>query len=269
MKTKVYAILISCALFGCQQKDDSKTYVPKELTAKENLNQYPKTPGDSLTVSRVVQEKTDKQNSQELYSVKFRGAPVKIQTGKTDKDPAVDKFAFAEFVNTQKTTLLVQIADSTGLTAPFYLISLNNDQLDVISLYRASNGKDDSKFTKGMSKIGLTGYLINNDYFVTTVVSKVYPIKRQNDAERIQGLPFINSPNRETLGFLTGSSIYQVNYRTGATYNLQLPTPLPENPAALYAYVQNNYVWSKNKEGIFFLKAGADDNKIVDMTRKL
>lgn len=269
MKTKVFAILISCALFGCQQKDDSKTYVPKELTTKENLNQYPKTPGDSLTVTRVVQEKTDKPNAQELYGVKFKGAPIKIQTSKTDVNAVADKFALAEFVNTQKTTLLVQVADSTGLSAPFYLVSLNGDQLDVISLYRASNGKDDSKFTKGMSKIGLTGYLINNDYFVTTVVSKVYTIKRQNDAERIQGLPFINSPNRETFGFLTGSTIYQVNYRTGATYNLQLPTPLPENPAALYAYVQNNYAWTKNSDGVFFLKSGSDNNKIVDMTRKL
>lgn len=266
MKTKLYAILIPFALFGCQQKDDSKTYVPKELTTTENLNQYAKTPGDSLSVTQLVSDKSDKKDTVVKYAVKFKGAGVKIQT---NKSTVTDRFVFAEFVNTQKTTLLAQVADSSGLAAPFYLISLQGDSVAVISLYRASNGKEDSKFTKGLSKIGLTGYLINNDYFVTTVLTKVYPIKRQNPEERIQGIPFINSSDRQTLGFLTGNSIYQVHYRSSTVFTQPLPTPLPENNAALYAYVQSNYTWVKNKEGIYFLKSSGNSDKIVDMTRKL
>lgn len=260
MKTKLCTILISFALFGCQQKQEGKTYVPRALTTTEDLNAYPKDKADSLSIYKYA----DADAKGTLFSVKFKDTPIKIQTNKDDQNSGVDKFSFAQFINTQKTTLLVQIADNSSLPGPFYIVTLKGEDLDVISLYRASKGAGDSKFTKGANKIGLTGFLINNDYFVTPVIAKVYPVKRQNEEERIQGLPFVNSPDRQTLVFLVGSSLYQVHYRTSTVFNQPLPASAPGGPA-LFDYVTKNFSWVKNKDGISFLKSDADDNKIVDM----
>lgn len=258
MKLKIYAILFSVVLLGCQ-KNDGKVYVPRALSAAEDLNQSPKQ--STLTITKQVNEEDSKAKA-EIFSVKFGDTTVKIQTNKSDVNSATSRFAFAQFINTQKSSLLVQLADASGLTAPFYLLTLNNGQLEVISLYRASNGKQDSRFTKGLTKVGLSGYLINNDYYVTPVYAKVYEIKRQTPEERIQGLYFLNSPDKKTVVFLVASSFYEVHYPTGETFTQMLSSKAPAEPGALYQWIQDNYSWQKNGKGISFLKANIEDNRV-------
>lgn len=259
MKLPIYVILFSLVLLGCQ-KNDGKVYLPRELTTDEDLNQSVKTA--ALSITRLVDEEADNKAKLEVFSVKFGDTTVKVQTNKADVKSATGHFAYAQFINTQKSSLLVQVADASGLTAPFYLLTLNKGQLDVISLYRASNGKADSRFTKGLTKVGLSGYLINNDYYVTPVSAKVYPIKRQTPEERIQGLYFINSPDKKTVVFLVGSSFYEVHYPSGETFTQLLAATAPAEPEALYKWIQDNYSWQKNDKGISFLKANIEDNRV-------
>jgi hypothetical protein len=259
MKLPIYVILISFILMGCQ-KNDGKIYLPRELSAQEDLNQGVKT--TALSITKLVDEEGDNQSKGEVFGVKFGDTTVQIQTNKADLKSATGQFGFAQFINTQKSSLLVQVADASGLTAPFYLLTLNNGKLDVISLYRPSNGKEDSRFTKGLTKIGLSGYLINNDYYVTPLSAKVYLIKRQTPNERIQGLYFINSPDKKTVVFLVGSSFYEVHYPSGETFTQLLAATAPSEPEELYKWIQENYSWQQHGKGISFLKANIEDNRV-------
>jgi hypothetical protein len=269
MKIQLYTFLFSLILLGCGHKEEKKTYIPRTITANESFNTYEHDKeqrvlsvqqyGDSSSVSKKEDEQEDK------FSVKFGDTTVRIQTNASDPKATADRFAFAQFVNTQKTCLLVQVADRSGLVAPFYVIALKDGKLDVVRIYRPSGGSQDSRFTKGLSRIGRSGYLINNDFFITSVDAKVYLIKRQNPAERIQGLHFINSPDKQTLVFLVSSSLYEVYYPTGETFTQPISLKAPKRAADLYRWVQDNYSWQKNKEGISFLKTNIDDNRIIDI----
>lgn len=270
MKPKLLLLLLfPVILSSCQKKEKTKTYVSRALAATEDFNQY-QGPGEAVALTIVKTDSTvntskDGSVPQDRFSIKFRDTTVSIQNHLSDKNPVASQFSVAEFLNTQKTTILVQGADSSGLVAPFYLISLKNNKLDIVSLYRASNGKEDQKFTRGLNKVGRSGYMINNDFFITTVNAKVYTLKRQIPEERIQGLYFVTSSDRNTLVFMGASALYEVHYPTGSVFTQPLPSKVPKEQGSVYAWIQNNFSWQKNAQGISFLKADKDDNRIVDI----
>jgi hypothetical protein len=263
MKTSFCALLLIVVLFGCQKATNEKVFVPRTIIAGEDFNTYAK---DNETPFTVLTTATD---NKETFTIKYRDSLVKIQPNAQDQSNVVGKFSLAQFVNTQKTCLLVQLADSTGLIAPFYLITLKNNQPEVVHLYRPSKGKLDKEITKGMTRVGSTGYLINNDYFITNVNAKVYTIKRQNPEERIQGDFLIKSADKQTFVFLLADAFYQVHYPSNETFTLPISVAVPSSNASLYAWVQANYSWQKNNKGISFLKENKDNNHVVDMRRKL
>ncbi len=255
-------------LLGCEADKPEKVYQPRALVANEDFNSYAKNDESPFTVLKLVDDgtatKADVSEKEDVLTVKFRDTTVQIQPDAADKNNVIGKFAVAQFLNTQKTSLLVQGADNSGLIAPFYLLTLKNNGLDVVSLYRPSKGKGDVKVTKGMISVGRAGYLVNNDFFITNVNAKVYPIKRQNPDERIQGEYFLNSADKKTFVFLLDDVFYQVHYPSNETFTLPFNNA-PSTKAALYPWVQANFNWQKNSKGISFLKQNQDDDRIVDI----
>lgn len=270
MKLKLHTIcLLSLLIGGCTQQKNEKIYRSRVLMANESFNDFRKANEDSLNIYQLIPSMDSSQligNAKEMMLVKFGDTVVKIQSGDADKGTITDKFAAAKFINTQKTCMLVQSADSSGLTAPFFLIAQKEGKLDIISLYRPSNGAEDSRFTKGLSRVGRSGYLINNDFFITMVNAKAYFIKRINEDQRIPGLHFVNSPDRKTLVFLLNSSLYQVHYPTGKVITEPIPEEAPDNPEKIYPWIQDNFSWQKNKAGISFLYRNGDANRIVNIS---
>jgi hypothetical protein len=266
MKKHICILLISLALLSCNQREEGRIYAPRSLNGKESFNHFQKGAEDALTIYTYTdQESSGDADKGKVFGIKFRDTTVRIQINKSDKDAVTDRFALAEYLNPQKTALLVQIGDDSGLIAPFYLISLKEGQLDVVSIYRPSSGGDDRRFAKGLSRVGRSGYLINNDFFITTVDAKVYPLTRQQPDERIQGLYLLNSSDRKTLVFLVGSSLYQVNYPSGEVYTQALSADMPKVAEQVFPWIQNNYTWQTNAQGISFLKKNKDDDRIIDI----
>lgn len=263
MKKALYALVLSVIFFSCQQNQDSVTYTPREITADEKFNGYIEG-ADSAFSIRINKDEASSSEVKETYHVKFKDTLVKILINKDDPNSATDKFASVQFINTQKTTLLVQIADKSGLTAPCYLLAANEGKLEVISLYRPSTGKEDAKYTKGINRLGRAGYIINNDFFITNVNAQVYLIKRQNPDERIQGEFVLNSPDKTTLIFLTANSLYQVNYQSNEVLDERYTNAGPQSAAEIPEWVRANFIWKKNKKGMTFLRF-TDNNRIVDI----
>jgi hypothetical protein len=266
MKRHIYIMMLSVLLFSCNQKEDGKVYLPRPLTGKEDFNHFGKGKEDALSIySYTLKDQPEDAGEKEVFGLKFRDTTVRLQLNTSDKASLTDRFAVAEYLNTQKTTVLVQVADHSGLTAPFYLIAVKDGSLDVVSIYRSSAGAADHRFTKGLSRIGRSGYLVNNDFFITTVDAKVYPLTRQNPDERIQGIHFLNSPDKKTLVFLVGSSLYQVHYPTDEVYTQPLSAGMPKIAAQAFPWIQHNYSWETNAKGISFLRKNKDDNRVVDI----
>ncbi|WP_316817450.1 hypothetical protein [Pedobacter nyackensis] len=264
MKNICYALVLSALLFSCQESQDkTATYTPRTLTAYEKFNGYLEGSDSAFT---IISKKNEAGSSEakEEFNVKFKDTLVKIQINKADPNSATDKFASAQFINTQKTTLLVQVADNSGLAAPCFLIALKDGKVDVASLYRPSTGKQDTKYTTGLNKAGRAGYTVNNDFFITNVNAQVYPIKRQNPEERIQGEFILNSPDKSTLVFLTPNSLYQVHYSSDETHNESFSGAAPETAADISTWVRNNFIWETNKKGLTYLKFN-DTDRIVDI----
>ena len=269
MKNKLYALLLSVLILGCEAKKQEKVLIPRSISSNEDFNVYPKNEDNVLTVVRQSGQEDGDIGSkpQEILSVKIGDTLIRIQPDKTDKNFITDKFAMAEFVNTQKTALLVQVSDSTGEVAPYYLITLKDGKPEAVSLYRPSTGANDRKYTKGMIRVGSSGYLINNDFFVTTVNAKVYVLPRQHPQERIQGEFFLKSADKNTFVFLVPGAFYQVNYPTGDVFTQPLPKTAPKEITNIYKWVQDNFVWVKNGKGVSFFKQ-MDQDKVVDMRRR-
>lgn len=264
MKKTLYALVLSVLFFSCQQNQDkSATYTPRILTNNEKFNGYLEGSDSAFTIL-VHKDEAGTSKPEQEYNVKFKDTLVKIQINKADPNATVDKFSLVQFINTQKTTLLVQIADNSGLAAPCYLLALKDGKLDVVSLYRPSKGKQDTKYTTGINRLGRAGYVVNNDFFITNVNAQVYLLKRQIPAERIQGEFILNSPDKSTLVFLTDKSLYQVHYVSDEAYNESFSNTAPQSATEMQTWVRNNFMWEKNKKGINFLKFN-DSDRVVDI----
>ncbi len=266
MRNLIYVFAVAILFVSCKGKNES-VYVPRVLNDTERFNTYQE--GDALFIVKYGTDerlKEDK-NAEGEFSVKFRDTLITIQTNPSDKAAVANKFSFAQYVNTQKTAILVQIADKSGLAAPCFIINLNENKIDVVSLYRASSGPHDKEFTKGMVKVAKSGYLINNDFFITNVNAKAYMIKREKPEERIQGDFFILSHDKQTLVFLTKTSLYQVHYATNEVLNETLPQQSGTTSEQVALFIQNNYKWV-TANNIAFLKKinrGGTD-KVVDIS---
>jgi len=264
MRKLVYALALSVFLFSCSGKHES-VIVPRVLTETERFNSYQE--GDALFIMKYGTEdriKEDKDAEGE-FNIKFRDTTIFIQTNPSDPASKTDKFTFAQYVNTQKTTILAQIAGKEGGLSPVYLVNLNENKIDVVSLSRPSKGAKDKEYTQGMVKVGKTGYIINNDFFVTNVNAKAYVLKRENPDERIQGNYFNLSHDKQTLVFLTANSLYQIHYGTNQTNTQVLPADKSTSPDVAAVYIASNYKWVVEKN-IAFLKKTGDSNKIVDIS---
>ena len=268
MKSTFALIFLSFVFLGCQSNKTEVTYVPQVISANTDFNFHPKETDTKLSLVKYTPPANAPTNEvkKETFGVKFGDTTVHIQLDKRDPESAHKEFSFAKFINTQQTAMLVQIADRSGLVAPFFIIAAKDGQLQVHQLYRASNGKLDKDITRGVKAVGSSGYLVNNDYFVTNVNAKVYLIKRQNSNERIQGDFFIQSSNRQTLVFLVPSAFYQVHYPTGENFTQALPASLPMVNAAIYKWVQATCSWVKNAQDISFLKSFPGDNRIRNLS---
>ncbi|MEJ2881755.1 hypothetical protein [Pedobacter sp. GR22-6] len=265
MKKLFCALAISAVFASCQSTLNTKTYLPRTISANEKFND-PQPELDSAF--KVVQISDDKragtpEDPKIWYQIKRGDTTIKIQTNPSDAASGVIDFKDFTFVNTQKTCLLAQVKDSSGLTAPFYLIAFKDGKVDIVSLYRASKGSQDDKLM-GLSRIGRDGYVINHDFFITNVNAKLYFIKRPDENERIKGQFIVKSPDKQTLVFLMPSSdLYQVNYITNDTYTV--PLGIKADLEGVYTHIQTKFRWDKDKKGVQFLKPGNDD-RIVDIS---
>jgi len=257
MKITFVAFFLSVALMACKQEKLEKTYEPRALKTGERFNEFPKVKGDALKIVRVDSGKKEG----DLFVLKFKDTAIFVQDS---PKPLANKFFQPRFLNSQKTAALVQVADGSGLVSPFYIISLKNESPEVIKLDRPSAGANDSKVTSGLQELSLSTVLVNNDFIITLINGQVYPVKRQNDAERIQGKFLFNSSDKKTLVFATSNSLYQVNYITGETINLPASASTL-NPATVASNVQQNYHFRQNSKGSLFLEKN-DEDKIVDIS---
>ena len=272
MKAPFSLIFLSFLFLGCQSNKMEVTYVPQVISANTDFNFHPKERDAKLSLIKYSEKENEPAATagDNTFGLKFGDTTVRIQLDNKDPESTYKEFSFAKFINTQKTAMLVQIADQSGLVAPFFIVAVKDGQLQVQRLYRASNGALDKDITRGVKAVGSSGFLINNDYFVTNVNAKVYLIKRQNEEERIQGDFFLQSSDRRTLVFLVPSAFYQVHYPTGESFTQPLPADLPMANPAIYRWVQQNSSWIKNEQGVSFLKAAVDDNRVrsIDEFRK-
>ncbi len=261
MKLRLFALLILSILCACKKGLSEKTYIPRQLAANEDFNNYPKQSSDVLTIVGV----TPSDAPGEAFQVKYKDTLIRVQPDEQDSTFVKDRFSLVEVINTQKTAVLAQLEGSLNAEAPFFLITVKDGKVEVVSLYRASQGAGDQGFTKGMMRIGKSAFLINNDYVVTPVNARVYLIPRQNEAERLQGHHFINSKDKKTLVFLLRDALYQVHYPTATVYSVPAPRKMNEKTEDAYKWIQKNYRWVKNGKGIEFLKY-VDDDAIVDIS---
>ena len=264
-----YILLLVGIITSCSKSEHAEVYVPRLLKAQEDLNMRQKEGDPKFTIFNFVGE-DKKPKKGDLIGIRYGDTLIRIQADANDKTLIHDHFGFAQFVNTDKTCILVQLPNEKGLIGPTYIISLKNGKPEVINPYMPSNGKDDAKFTRGVSSVGKSAYLINNDYLLSAVNAKLYTIKRQNPDERIQGYLFLKSSDNETLVFLVNGAFYQVHYPSGETYTLPITSKIAQDDSrGLYKWIQDNYTWIRNSKNISFLLPAPTDDDIKDMRRKI
>lgn len=259
MKITLYALFLSVVLLSCGLGNTEKNYKARPMGTSEDFNVFPKSKKNILT---IVKTDSGALAYADRFAIKSKDTTITIEDA---ANAPAKKFLSASFINTQKTAVLVQVANETGKKAPFYIIYLKDGNTDVVSLNKPSKGAEDKKFTNGLEELTRTSILVNNDFFINTVNSKVYPVKRENEAERIQGKFFMYSSDKTTLVFLKANELYQVNVATGETFTLPLPAELTSAPETMISNIQSDYTWVPNKNGTPFLKKNADDNRVVDI----
>ncbi|TDO22685.1 hypothetical protein [Pedobacter duraquae] len=264
-----YILLLVGIITSCNKSEHAEVYVPRLLKGEEDLNVRYKEGEAKFTIFNFVKE-DKKQRVGDLIGIRYGDTLIRIQADPNDKTLIHDHFGFAQFVNTDKTCILVQMPNEKGLIGPTYIIALKNGKPEVINPYMASTGKNDLKFTRGVSNVGKSAYLINNDYLLSAVNAKLYTIKRQNPDERIQGYLFLKSSDNETLVFLVNGAFYQVHYPSGETYTLPITSKIAQDDSrGLYKWIQDNYTWIRNSKNISFLLPAPTDDGIKDMRRKI
>ncbi|SDG39289.1 hypothetical protein SAMN05421827_10658 [Pedobacter terrae] len=258
MKITLYALLLSVVLFGCGGNSE-KTFKARAFAAGDDFNVFPKSAKNILT---IVKTDSGKMAAADRFIIKSKDTAIIIDDA---PNAETKKFKIASFINTQKTAVLVQSDNGKDKMDPFYIIYVNGGKTEVVSLNKPSKGAEDKQYTNGLEELTRSNLLVNNDFFITTINSRVYPIKRQKEDERIQGKFFMYSSDKTTLAFLTANALYQVNTKTGETFNLPLPVSLTNQPETLVGNIQRDYTWVANKNGTSFLKKNADDDRIVDI----
>ena len=256
-------ICVTCGmLLSCGKTEKTQIYVPEIIKPKQNFNDSYSEKDSILRFTRHDEAggKALGENPKTWYGVTFGDTVVKIQTVKSSPASARHKFLRGKFMNTQKTTLLVQVADTFGLQAKFYIIALKDHRLQVTELVRPA--RYENKNTIGLAYVGRDGLLINNDFFMTFVNAKLYFLKRQYDDERIEGQFFMKSDDKQTLVFLQPAALYQVNYSA----NQSTTTPLSVDPRkpGLHLYIQENFVWKADSFGVSFLKQDKNELAVVN-----
>lgn len=258
MKTTLLALFLSIALFGCSGKLE-KTYSPRDMTASETFDEIPKSKGNILKLVKIDSNRADRQDH---FEIQFRDTTISVQD---TKNAAVSVFKGPRFINSQKTAVIAEVADSSALSPRFYLISLKGNVVDVANLNKPSSRKQNPKYDKGIVDITRTNFVINNDFIVNSVNGKVYSIKRKNPEEQIPGELLMYSRDRTTLVFLTKDALYQVNYYTGESETLPLSAKALANLDGIRGEVAQNYSWATNKNGTPFLRYNGDPDRIVDI----
>lgn len=257
MKNIFLAILLSISMFACKQGSLEQTYTPRSLKTGEDFNGTPSVKDEVLSINSVF-NKTGKEN---LLVIKYRDTIINIRN---KQNLLIQQFTQARSLNSQKTAVLVQTDNRIG-NSPFYIITINKGKLEIVDINLVSKNKDDQKFANGIEELSLSSFVVNNDFLITSVNGKVYPIKRQNPEERIHGKFFMFSKDRTTLVFVTANSLYQVNYLTGETFNLPISPKMFNQDEVIYSQIQQNFSWEKNAKGTFFLKHNPDEDRIVDI----
>ncbi len=252
MRKIIYLFILSLLLLRCTEKEIEKTYPTRMISQGETFNDYPSEKDSTITFNPKTEKKGNQfgANPKAWYQIKFGDTIVRIQTDKNNPSITNGKFIRGKFMNTQKTCLLAQIADSSGLKAKFYLIALKNHQLSITALTRPSESPGSIKYM-GLIDLGSQGFLINNEFLLGFVNAKVYFLKRQNSDEPIQGQYAMSSSDKSTLVFLQPSSLYQVNYPTEES--LTLPLKVDARQAGIFMYIYEHYVWKTKRPGIMFL----------------
>lgn len=257
MKKTFSLILLASALFACKSEKLEKTYPAKAYT-NEDFNETPK---EKNQVLKIVAIDSGKADAKQAFGLTFKDTAINIQD---NQRALAAKFKEARFINSQKTAAIVQVEDGSGLVSPFHVVSLKDGNVAVTSLFKDSKGQNDKKYTKGLEEISLSNIIVNNDFVIALVNGTVYPIKRQNETERIQGNYLFASGDKRTLVFLTDNSLYQVDFKANDTVNLPLPASISQAPNAA-DLIRGGYSWAKNAKGNLFLKQNPDDDRIVDI----
>lgn len=267
LRSRYILVSFGLLLFSCKSAVETVVLQPQVLET-DTVFKAQKNENSELRVFNIPKAGAaagkETEDSQ-VFKLNLGDQPLAIQPDANDPGKLITEFAFAGFINSQHTAALVQLQDNSGLVAPFYIVSLDGETARAYSLYRGSKGSQDSRFTKGQREIGRSGYLVNNDFFVTRVDGKVYKLARQEPDQRIQGLHFMNSADRQTLVFLVNSALYQVHYPSGKTYTQPLPASAPAKPSGLFAWIQKNLVWERDKDQVSWLKSGAADNRVRNL----
>lgn len=259
MKIKLLALISSVALFACKGNLE-KTYTPQPIAANQTFDEIPKSQSRVFTLIKIDSNRSD---GQEHFNIKYRDTTLSVQEG---KEKLAVEFRNARFVNSQNTAVIAQVVDSTKNVAPFYVFSLKDGAVEVLSLDKASKGKNDGIYTQGLVELSRTNFVINNDFIVNSVNGKIYTIKRQNPQERIQGKFLLYSRDKTTLVFLTEKELYQVNYRNGETQSITVPASMLANTAGIQSEIASNYTWTTNNHGTPFLKYNGNPDRIVDIS---
>jgi len=259
MRNLLLAAFISVSLFACTKSKESKTLSPRPLGKGEFFDE---STGSKTAILSILKTDSGKTADADRFAIAFKDTVLSVENA---QKIANSKFIKARYINSQKTAILAQVDDQMGTLSPLYIFNLKNGSVEAVNINRISNGKNDRKFTKGIEDLTVTYLLVNNDYVINVVNGKVYTLTRENDAERIQGKFFMYSSDKTTLLFVTDKAFYQTNYRTGESSVLAVPAKVLQ-ATDLNSEIQSNYVWSKNAKGTEFLKKGADDDRIVDIS---
>lgn len=266
LRSRYILVSFGLLLFSCKSSVDT-VVLQSQVLETDTVFKAQKNEKSELRVFNIpnADASAGENTGPQVFKLNLGDQPLAIQPDAKNPEKLITEFAFASFINSQHTAALVQLQDNSGLVAPFYIISLDGEKAKAYSLYRGSEGPQDSRFTKGQSEIGRSGYLINNDFFVTRVDGRVYKLARQEPGQRIQGLHFMNSADRQTLVFLVNSALYQVHYPSGKNYTQPLPASAPKKPSGLFAWIQQNLVWERDKDQILWLKSSAADNRVRNL----